>query len=1558
MPIQFGSLNTRFSPLTSGPLGKILESSTNGVRKFLTEAGLLFFENSYVEDGFLEKPMGNSANGTYEGSATPFKRKIITQRNRNTILVKKRIFSSLSGQFDETVLSEDELLYVRAVKNLFRRKCEEIAFYENMLHLSEVFETNGVYKIDSLTDTFLDAIFNFLETLGFVSNASLINDIISGAVSYEEFLDNLKTLVGDSVSINPEWYSYLLAFIAFLQKARDANDNSKPRVFTTWIQDNNAQNSKTGPGVGTIELNIANNISTSLDLNGQGNCSIDIEDPYRLMAIKELEIDIAVSSAISEHNGQNSFGKVNPTLLLEKIQVIDNLLKQSRKSRNASEINFTYESDTSKIIIQLLPIGLTFDSSVVNFAGIINIEAQNAQLPQNERITGAEQIKIKQIIDLLDELRLYNIQTQQIIKDNSSKFSELRRKMRKDYLGQHIIQNMDVVHVFALSNTRDETPTTDGAGLSTIFTNVVSGLELNKGLLSQKTIDAENKFLFGPAFEQLLKSNVLSDFSGQLTGAFQGGDILNNIGSLLTEAINSIPAAILSSVRDRTFFRPDGVQIFQGPVTSVRDAFNNNKFTLTVDCSSNLHYLEISRYNFSPDNIQNDAFLTDPLTPFSFGAKDTASRLINLDSFKLLPENEARLKYLRITHGLKSGEKIESLASLINDVEPNEKNAIKSIIAHPAFKYNWKSGIFTTTADISLAQRSSSSLVSKISEASTIFGFTVADPFSTLDLADVVSVLVCGVPYSYDNFLKSILISASFDINNPNHKRMFFNTFFAYFQRIKGTFGNFIPAKNKVIPEEAYRKKALERRKNQGLLNDLVEAEKQLSEALDKQAVLSLNAESSPVVADLQKKINELKSTLSASFDGDSNVPNKAPENIEEVNSVLSYLLKKKADEVRFNKDKDYLVVDEKYDNDLFIQSAIAEIRQTNTDFFTLSDLRSPLDKCREAAALIDFEFFANKEGNIVFRQPQYNKLPASLLFKMFSIQKHTGASVLPEFIVDLVNSRSNVVRENLELKLIEGLYLSSLINIPYKFNSLIGEDLMLDASSIESFDDSGQNNVFATNIVADQAARNSESNLKKIQTKISNLKGSGNIEEINKTVSTDLQKINNPQKKNAAVFEFKTKLNSVQAEVAELIRLYKAINKKARDLAAVEATASANAAFTGIFDKTSGFGLFTNFMVEAQDAKQIPELLNDYIIPDFEPIDGFNSHKRFIINDIDIINVNYSINPPEINRVDVIGNEDLIGSSSGFTVDGKINTLYWAGGVDFDSWRQYGYRMGNPVYRADFKNPETQCAPFATYRLIREQANINTADMTVIFNEFYDVGETVYVPSKGMVYYISSVRHTMDNNNGQASTSLSLKYGRPLGEYIPTPLDILGDNLSSSSRKKFGQLKLVKLKTEISDNIKHIGAIAVSGLDSKIISETVTDKEIIESFNLSADLANIKEALSKEDFLKINNDGANLSIARIEVRSYHTGSDKVALLLANSLKSLLPTTTEVKVIDLLSDSNSTDETPSSKAWSLASVFVEGTNIPLNCCDVFVIFNQDNITPRRISDDNGGGFLV
>ena len=181
--------------------------------------------------------------------------------------------------------------------------------------------------------------------------------------------------------------------------------------------------------------------------------------------------------------------------------------------------------------------------------------------------------------------------------------------------------------------------------------------------------------------------------------------------------------------------------------------------------------------------------------------------------------------------------------------------------------------------------------------------------------------------------------------------------------------------------------------------------------------------------------------------------------------------------------------------------------------------------------------------------------------------------------------------------------------------------------------------------------------------------------------------------------------------------------------------------------------------------------LWDHLIIDDTRNFLGPGSGKRFVIKNHDIIRSNFTETPPKFTRVNVVGDAPIYGDSYRKSFQG---VAFWCGATDFDMWRQYGYKQGGDIKISFASNAELQCKPYALMKLQMERARINSGSLTLVGNEYYQPGDVVYVSHKNLLYYVTQVTHSFQMG-GSFTTSLSLTNGHPVGTYLPSPFDIIG---------------------------------------------------------------------------------------------------------------------------------------------------------------------------------------
>ena len=193
--------------------------------------------------------------------------------------------------------------------------------------------------------------------------------------------------------------------------------------------------------------------------------------------------------------------------------------------------------------------------------------------------------------------------------------------------------------------------------------------------------------------------------------------------------------------------------------------------------------------------------------------------------------------------------------------------------------------------------------------------------------------------------------------------------------------------------------------------------------------------------------------------------------------------------------------------------------------------------------------------------------------------------------------------------------------------------------------------------------------------------------------------------------------------------------------------------------------------------------LFDHLIDDDTRNLLGPGSGRRFIIYDEQIKSYEVREGEPEVTRIDVFGSTPLVNDKMK-AVTGGENFIQWAGAVDYDLWRQYGYKH-KPITDAPFiSDAETQAKPLALQHLAMQRAVIFSGSIQLTGNEYYQPGDTVYIPSKGLLFYVNSISHSF-NYGSSFDTNLTLVNGHAPGIYLPTPVDIIGQSYSKDMIKQ-----------------------------------------------------------------------------------------------------------------------------------------------------------------------------
>jgi hypothetical protein len=536
-------------------------------------------------------------------------------------------------------------------------------------------------------------------------------------------------------------------------------------------------------------------------------------------------------------------------------------------------------------------------------------------------------------------------------------------------------------------------------------------------------------------------------------------------------------------------------------------------------------------------------------------------------------------------------------------------------------------------------------------------------------------------------------------------------------------------------------------------------------------------------------------------------------------------------------------------------------MRSQSPDQFKSSWL-SVNEICESAAKNLNFEFFCSTQGHLVFRPPQYNRIPLTVLHEMFKLYHNSGIRVYPEFLDSLFASREyNIIRDIAAIEweiVLKGTLLGK--DFEYKFDSgyfnfentrdLMSSDtiLLIESNAIMSISGSiigdaaiekGDREARLALIKKTNAstqlnnglgffsASSQNSILKTYSDKISNsvvgqtinigeaseekLKGCYDFARKQISINSgtpvsafeEYDKVKVGAKRNGKQ-TFATDLSKIISDIASLVSrrssLLRTLERVIENMVEIRTQTSDGSVDTVLSSLNK-----SNFKLQIYE-----DDTKDYL--------GFNSRSRFIIKDEHIISYDFKEQPPEMTTVTINGSEKIMGSAS--QMGDAMGTRYVALGADFDMWRQYGWRNERTVEVPFFTSAEMQCAPYAVMLLSRQRKNVITGNVTVFGNEFYQLGDVVYLNDRRLLYYVDGVSHNFRYGE-MFTTTLKLKYGHPVGEYIPTPLDVIGKMsiLGTSAQTSF------RMSRGLPNNNELLGVIQFDKDNDDMLDNTFGEK-------------------------------------------------------------------------------------------------------------------------------------
>jgi hypothetical protein len=441
-------MTSEFSRVAEGFAGKI----TN-INKPLPK------ENIYVDDGF-----SNVAGTAFSGSNITNlddvkKRRITTQKPDITVYIKKKLFWSLRNEHDTKFMDSGEKMFIRASKLLFERKCSQVAAYESMTKLVRLLDEEA----DLDAGTIDTVVANYAEDTS-VAMVDALTAELDAAESDPSSFYLIPALTEELDNLQEDVAKLDNAIQGLKQLAKDAR-KTKSALTTNWVVDpeRNVDVSRTGRGVGVIELTTVESLNTSLSLNYNdlGNVSLSIEDPYNLMKITSNDIELALKSAYREMDDRDfSPASSSASALLDEAKRKDDLLRRARTSRTYGNESIL-SSDIGEITFEINILSSAAHNVIGHISSLSesfhsdNFNIVMLQLPTEQRLTSGEANLVTEIFDLLEDYvhQIKRISETARVNNADTSVKYARRQMRVFYLGKNIIQPMDGIHIYMRSRT-------------------------------------------------------------------------------------------------------------------------------------------------------------------------------------------------------------------------------------------------------------------------------------------------------------------------------------------------------------------------------------------------------------------------------------------------------------------------------------------------------------------------------------------------------------------------------------------------------------------------------------------------------------------------------------------------------------------------------------------------------------------------------------------------------------------------------------------------------------------------------------------------------------------------------------------------------------------------------------------------------------------------------------------------------------------------------------------------------------------------------------------------
>ena len=530
----------------------------------------------------------------------------------------------------------------------------------------------------------------------------------------------------------------------------------------------------------------------------------------------------------------------------------------------------------------------------------------------------------------------------------------------------------------------------------------------------------------------------------------------------------------------------------------------------------------------------------------------------------------------------------------------------------------------------------------------------------------------------------------------------------------------------------------------------------------------------------------------------------------------INYLTQRRLWKVKANNDVNLFIIDDSYDKNYDIQG----FEQSLTNGFELfnSTYSKTSDQIEGVAKILGLEVFADSQGHIQVRPPQYNRMPNSVFYDMIQNKKVKGIQIFPDYLeslfinqIDGLTNQLETIEDEIRIRAaalgyttdadaqtllrgaISGVGALSDVNFSFVTDETTG---LIGGTDIRALLVQAAPDVMEANLTQALSTLTSSLSVPFSKTAVNfdviqrvnviNNTGFGGVEaDVNSAIAKIgarlEQKTGNPAPTKQTLLSHDSIVSGrSQLDVLDLTQQISQFLSERQNVIKLLSNAVKNLNQGIALDNDPDVSKNILFPFLNQSKSDVfPEIMEHMLEDETYDDLGIGSGKRYVVKDSSIISLSITEAPPAWTEVKVKGElaGGLVQGPSGLQIGDGGNGISSASAVDYDMWRLYGFRGTNSTHVPFLQDSEGQCAPYAVFLLNKARKEIFKGQMTCVGNEFIQCGEVYYIEDRDLLFYADSVTHSFTYGS-QYTTSMSLTYGHNPGEYIPTMLDIIGKGL------------------------------------------------------------------------------------------------------------------------------------------------------------------------------------